>query len=69
MCGFVDGQCHPTVWPTPQPLNGLCTCRGWWDPHPFHADVKTTTGAIETFDGYVGKHRPERHTPEPAPKE
>jgi hypothetical protein len=37
--------------------NGLCYCRGWGDPHPFHGSPMTA-GQL-TSPAYVGKHRRE----------
>lgn len=40
---------------TPRIYNGLCMCRGWDRPHPFHNTSTTTGGSLTT--PYVGKHR------------
>lgn len=39
----------------PQAYNGLCTCRGTLEPHPFH----NTTRPLGDFPSrlYIGKHR------------
>jgi hypothetical protein len=62
----LDNTYRPHV---PALHNGLCTCRGWQFPHPFHAGSVTsggslTTTPLATADCYTGRHRPERLTPD-----
>lgn len=54
--GITPAPPCPYHWPPIQAHNGLCHCRGPFDPHPFHADAYTTR-AFQPVDTYKGKHR------------